>query len=346
MLNEMKAACIAEIGSIKIIKTEIPQIGPGEALIRIKYAGICGTDIHLLAGEHATATYPLVPGHECVAELIEMNDESRKDLKAGDIVVPQPYSSCGVCDPCLTGMDNVCANLQIAGVHQDGVFAEYAKVSSRKLFKVPNDIDLKLAVLTEPLAVAVHDVKRSSLQVRDKALIIGGGPIGVLIAMVAELAGAGEVIISEVSQYRIDFAEKLGYKTLNPASENFNAQMDKITKGKGFDVVYEVSGSKTGIATMTDFVKIGGEVVLVGISPVPYPVNTTAIFSKQLTLTGVRLHSQVNFGAALEILESGKMNDQLNQLVSKVYDFNDVAEAFHYCNTNKDYFKILLKITD
>lgn len=342
----MKAACIKEIGSIDMIETEIPEIASNEALIKVKYAGICGTDIHLVAGEHATAAYPLIPGHECVAEIVALGDDSRPDLKVGDLVVPQPYSSCGVCDPCLTGMDNVCSDLSIVGVHQDGVFAEYAKVLSRKLFKIPSNIDLKLAALTEPLAVAVHDVKMSSLKVGDKVLVMGAGPIGVLIAMVAKLAGAGEVIISEVSQYRIDFATNLGLKTLNPMSEDFKSEVSLITKGKGFDVVFEVSGSKAGIATMTDYVKIGGEVIVVGISAEAFPVNTTAIFSKQLRLTGVRLHSQVNFRAAVEIMESGKLNDQLNQLISRIYDLDDVSEAFKYCNTNKDYFKVLFKIAE
>jgi len=339
----MKAAYYPEKNSIDLVELEIPKAGKGEALIKVKYGGICGSDLHVYHGAHPTATFPVIPGHEFVGELVELGEDACTDAKPGEIVVAQPFSSCGVCEACITGNDNVCQSLKLLGAHMDGCFAEYVTIPARKMYRLPNSIDLKLAALAEPLAVAVHDVRRSGLKVGQNTLIIGGGPIGIFIAMVAQLAGA-QVYISEVSDFRLDFAEKMGYKTLNPLSPDFDQTVAEITKGKGFDVVFEVSGSKAGIASVTKLVKISGTVMVVGMAADKYPMDTTAVFLKQVNLQGVRIHSQEAFAAAVDILVGGKLNDQLSRLISKTYPLNDVKEAYDYVLSNTDYFKVLLEV--
>ena len=339
----MKAAYYAKKQSIELADLDLPKIKKGEALIKVRYAGICGSDLHVYHGAHPTAKFPVIPGHEFVGELVELGEDACSDIKPGEIVVAQPFASCGVCEACITGNDNVCKELKLLGAHADGCFAEYVTVQAKKMYRIPKGVDLKLAALTEPLAVAVHDIRRSGLKVGQTALIIGGGPIGIFIAMVAQLAGA-QVYISEVNEFRLDFAKKMGYGTLNPMDQGFHQNVAEITKGKGFDVVYEVSGSKAGMASTTELVKVSGTILVVGMATDKYPVDTMAVFMKQLNLQGVRIHSQEAFAAAVDILASGKLNSQLTQLISKTYQLDDVKSAYDYVLANTDYFKILLEV--
>jgi 2-desacetyl-2-hydroxyethyl bacteriochlorophyllide A dehydrogenase len=339
----MKAAYYSEKQNIKLVDIDLPKPRKDEALIRVKYAGICGSDLHVYHGAHPTAKFPVIPGHEFVGELVELGEDVVSDIKSGEIVVAQPFSSCGICEACITGNDNVCRDLKLLGAHKNGCFAEYVTVPAKKIYRIPEGVDLKLAALTEPLAVAVHDVRRSGLKVGQTALIIGGGPIGIFIAMVAQLAGA-QVYISEVSDFRLEFAKSMGYETLNPLNKDFKNKIAEVTKGKGFDVVYEVSGSKAGIASTTELVKVSGTILIVGMAGDKYPVDTMAVFLKQLNLQGVRIHSQEAFAAAVDILAGGKLNGQMEKLISKIYKIDDVESAYDYVLANTDYFKILLEV--
>ncbi|MDR1043245.1 MAG: alcohol dehydrogenase catalytic domain-containing protein [Clostridiales Family XIII bacterium] len=321
----------------------MPEPAPGEALIRVLYGGICGSDMHVYAGKHPTAVFPVVPGHEFVGELVSVNGAMKTGIELGGLVVAQPYTSCGACEACVSGNDNVCVELRLLGAHRNGCFAEYVTVSANKVYSIPDTIDPKLAVLAEPLAVAVHDVRRSGLKVGQRVLIIGGGVIGLFIAMVAELAG-GVVTIAEISEFRRAFAEGLGFVTLDPLDPNYAEDAKNAAQGGGFDVVFEVSGSKSGIRSMTDLVKISGTVMIVGMSGEAFPVDTTSLFLKQADMRGVRIHSQASFAAAVDLLMGGNLNDKLVKMVSGIYPIARIGEAYEYMGGHSDFFKLLLKI--
>ncbi|WNX85491.1 alcohol dehydrogenase catalytic domain-containing protein [Agathobaculum sp. NTUH-O15-33] len=340
----MKAAVISAKDSIHLQQAPIPEIGDGEALIRLRYCGICGSDLHVLHGQHPTARFPVVPGHEFVGELIEARGMGAEQFAPGDMVVAQPFFSCGNCEPCAQGHDNVCRDLHFMGAHCDGAFAEYVKVLTRKMYKIPKELNLRLAALAEPVAVAVHDVRRSGLQVGQTALIIGGGPIGMLIAMVARASGARRVVISEINAFRRGFAERHGFDTLNPLDADFAAQIGALTEGKGFDVSFEVSGSRPGIAAAVEHTTIGGMIMVVGMTKEPYPVDLSAMFSKELRMQGVRIHAQYNFIGAVELLKSGELNEAFASLISKVYPLDQVEEAFAFADVPGDYFKVLVEM--
>lgn len=340
----MKAAVISKKNTIHLQEVDKPILEDGEALLKVKYCGICGSDLHVLHGQHPTAQFPVIPGHEFVGEIVEIKGKAGKGFEIGDMVVAQPFFSCGNCEPCAKGQDNVCENLQFMGVLTDGGFAEYVKVLTRKMYKIPKELDLKVAALAEPIAVAVHDVRRSGLKVGETVLVIGGGPIGMLIAMVARNAGARKIVISEISDGRRKVAKKLNFITVNPLAKNFNETIMELTDGKGFDVCFEVSGSKPGITTAIDVAKIGGTVMVVGMTSESYLVNLSLIFSKELTIQGVRIHSQYNFIGAVKLLESGDLNHEFSTLISKVYALDDVEEAFEFSQVPGDYFKVLVEV--
>ncbi|MCD8357071.1 MAG: alcohol dehydrogenase catalytic domain-containing protein [Clostridia bacterium] len=340
----MKAAVIDKANSIHLQEKAIPQIRDGEALIKVRYCGICGSDLHVLHGQHPTAEFPVVPGHEFVGELVEAKGAGAEDLKPGDMVVAQPFFSCGNCEPCAKGHDNVCRHLKFMGAHCDGGFAEYVRVATRKVYKIPEDMDLKLAALVEPIAVAVHDVRRSGLEVGQSVLIIGGGPIGMLIAMVARQSGACKVVISEINQFRCEFAQNLGFETVNPLDADFAKKMQKLSGGKGFDVTFEVSGSKAGITSAIEYTTIGGMIMVVGMTKEPHAVDLSAMFAKELQMQGVRIHAQYNFIGAIELLKSGEMDEVFASLISKVFPFDEIEQAFDFVQTPGDYFKVLVEM--
>lgn len=343
-MKEMKAGVIEAKNSIQVKTVPMPELKEGEALIKVRYCGICGTDVHVLRGEYGDGNFPIIPGHEFVGELVEAKGAGAELFNPGDMVVAQPFFSCGNCEPCAQGNDNVCRDLHFMGTRVNGGFAEYVKVLTHKMYKIPKDMDLRLAALTEPVAVAVHDVRRSGLAVGQTALMIGGGPIGMLIAMVARHAGARRVIISEISEYRREFAEKLGFTTVNPLDKDFDERISALTEGKGFDVCFEVSGSKPGIAAAVKHCTIGGSVMVVGISQEPHPVDLSAVFAKQLRIQGVRIHAQYNFIGAVELLKSGALDKEFLTLVSEEYPLEKISDAFTRSLTPGDYFKILVRM--
>ena len=237
----MKALVFNKPHEMVVTDMPKPEIGEGEALIAVKYCGICGTDVTVFNGGHATAKYPVIPGHEFVGELVEIKGAGSDMFKIGDRVCAQEVVSCGHCAACARGEDNVCENLQVIGVHTNGGFAEYVRVKANKMYKLPDNVDLKTAAIVEPLAVAVHDVRRSGLQVGETALVVGAGPIGLLVALVARCAGARKVVVSEAMPSRRAFAEKLGFPTVDPLSTDFTARMAELSE-RGFAVSFETGG--------------------------------------------------------------------------------------------------------
>lgn len=342
----MKAAVIHTPEHMEICEVPAPEILDGEALIKVKQIGICGTDVHLLHGHHATATFPLIPGHEFVGELVEVKGKDAGNFTPGDLVVAQEVVSCGHCSACAKGEDNVCQELKIIGVHTAGGFAEYVKVPSKKVCKVPEGIDVELAAMIEPLAVATHDVRMSGLKVGETVLIIGGGPIGMLIAIVARAAGARKIVISEVNDFRRNFAGEMGFTVIDPREEGFDAKLKELSGGEGFDVSFEVAGVRSAITTCVDHTKNTGTVMVIAITSEPYPVDTGKIFAKELTVKGVRIHNFYNFIGAINLLEVPAVAADVRKLISKVFPLEEVNAAFDYAEHGKDCFKVVVKVND
>lgn len=339
----MRAAIMEEWGRISLKETEKPKPENDEALIKVHYAGICGTDIHIFAHEHPTARIPLIMGHEFVGEIAEIGSNT-KGLQNGQKVVVQPYRGCNHCEACLDGRDNICSKLSVFGVHENGCFAEYTKVPIRKIHAIPDQADTRIYSLTEPLAVAVHDVRRSGLKVGQRALVLGGGPIGILIGLVARYAGASEVVISEVNEYRKDFIADLGLTVADPREEGFMGKMNDLTSGKGFDVVFEAAGVESSVAMMTKAVKIGGTIVTIGMPGKMLPFNVMECVMKELDIKGVRIHAQNNFIAAVDILNKGVLNSDLEKIITHEFPMDKIEEAFTFSLKDTKHMKVIIKI--
>ncbi len=237
----MKAAVWYDKDDIRVEEREMPSPRAGEVLIRVRAAGICGTDLMICQGKFPRSRPPLVAGHEFVGEIVTMNDVP-SDLKTGDRVAVNPLISCGRCVACRTGFPHVCEKLRLIGVDVDGAFAEYVSASWEKVYRIPANFSYEIASLTEPTAVAIHVVGRSGLRVGDSAVVLGGGPIGLLIAMMAQIAGASRIIVTEILHDRLRFAQKLAFEVIDSSKHDVSQKIRTMTEGRGVDVVFDAAG--------------------------------------------------------------------------------------------------------
>jgi len=337
----MKAAFY--IGNKNFEVRESSPIAPAEDEVRLNigYCGICGTDMHVYHGAmDARVTTNRVIGHEC-SGVVDAVGENVQGLEVGDPVVVRPLSHCGECPACKKGLIHVCQNLKFLGLDTEGAMQEMWTLPAHTLHKIPTDMRLDYAALIEPTAVACHDVARARIKEGEDVLVIGGGPIGLLIAMVAREAG-GRVVISEVSDCRLETAEKLGFKTLNPLHVDVAEAVYEMTGNKGAEVVFEVSATQPGIDTMTGAAAVRGRIVLVGIVGGRKPeVDLFKFFWRELELLGARVYEAVDYEKAIEMIVSGVIDCET--LITDVRNLEDITEAFQALDGNATAMKSLIK---
>ena len=298
----MKANVLTDWEKLEMQEVPKPELKPDEARIRVLYGGVCGSDVTVFHHRHMTATVPRIMCHEILGVVEEIRSEKPLPYQAGDRVVIHPLGDCGVCDACLAGSFHVCENLRIMGLHMDGGFAEYVAAETKRIFPVPADIPDKVAILTEPLAVGFHACSRAGVVPGDSVLIIGGGPIGILTGVCARYFGAARVVIAEVNRERLELLASLGFETIDSGAADLAAQAMQLTGGKGFERVFEASGSKPGALALSAVTKIRGVAVLVGIPPVPREYRTNQLVLKEIELRGCRVHTLENFRRTLEMI--------------------------------------------
>lgn len=336
----MKASYYVSEGKFDIKDVNAVEPQADEVMLRMAYCGICGTDMHIFHGKmDKRVNPPQVIGHEASA-VVEKVGSAVTRFAPGDRVVVRPLDWCSNCPACEAGHSHICMNLKFMGIDSIGAFQEYWTVKERTLYKVPANLSLKEAALIEPVAVACHDVRTSELKTGEFALVMGGGPIGLLIAMVAKAAGA-RVMVSEINQYRLDFAKNCGFETVNPKEEDIVAKVNAATNGAGADVLFEVTASVPAAEIMTELVRTKGRIVAVGIYSQPVPVNLHKFFWRELRLFGARLYEAEDFDAALEVAASGNM--PLDKIITGVYDLDDIETAFSANTGSATALKTLIK---
>ncbi len=330
---------------LRLEEVEIPVLSEGEALIKVNYIGICGSDLHIYEGLHPFAKPPMVLGHEFYGQLYDINSKDITHLQKGDRVTGHPLTSCGYCEHCMGGRHNLCSQIAIYGVHRDGCQMEYVKIAANRLVKIDSAVDAQVAALTEPLAVAVHDIHRSGLVTGDSVFIIGAGTIGLLLAILAEFSGAGTVVLSDIDPFRINFARELGFTALKPTDPQFDQQLRALADDKGFQRVFEASGTQSGCDLMTRYTRSGGTVVLIGIPNRSFNVDIVSIVLRELDVKGVRIHPFNAFKAAAEIINQNRINHKLIKIISKVYTLEDTEKAFKTLQTDKTIIKALINVS-
>lgn len=299
--------------------------GFGEVLIDVAFCGVCGTDMHVYHGDmDGRVTTHRVIGHEMSGVLAALG-EGVERLQVGQRVVVRPLTHCGDCPACRAGHTHICHKLKFLGLDADGAFQQKWTVPGHTIHVLPDGIDLKLAALIEPLAVACHDVRRSRLVAGETALVIGGGPIGMLIALVARHAGA-DVVIAEISEHRLGVARGLGLATHDPKDGPVDAAIKTRTDGKGADVVFEVSGSRAGVEAMTAAAATRGRIVMVAINNTRPPVDLFQFFWRELEMLGARVYEPADYDQAIALVAANTLD--LAPLITDIRDLEDIEQAF------------------
>ncbi|BCV24602.1 zinc-binding dehydrogenase [Gelria sp. Kuro-4] len=339
-MTKMLAAVYEGPNTVGVKEVEVPRPAPGEALIRVAYAGICGSDMLIYRGGHPRVKPPLIMGHEFAGTIVDVNTTGT-DLKPGDQVVVEPLLSCGRCEACRTGNYHVCQTLGLLGIDRDGGFAEYVTAAVDKIYKVPATLSPDVAALVEPVAVAVHAVRRSNVKVGDRVVVLGAGPIGQLVTQVLLAAGAGQVLVSELGEGRRKRVAELGVTTIDPAVCDPVVEVKKATGGTGADVVFEVVGAAPTTAQVVAMAKVRGEVVFVGIGARPLPLDLQNVSFKEQNLVGTRVYSFRDYEIALGLLATGKIRPEL--VVTHRLPLTEVQYGFDLMAEGDAALKILLK---
>ncbi|MCD6509075.1 MAG: zinc-binding alcohol dehydrogenase family protein [Thermoprotei archaeon] len=322
----MRAVLLHGPYDIRVEDVDKPSPSRGEVVIRVKAAGICGTDLHSYRGKHPFLRPPRIPGHEFSGYVAEIG-EGVTGIEVGERVVVEPLISCGRCDACIRGEYNVCRNLKVLGVHVDGAFAEYVKVPAEKVYRLPKGVSYEDGALIEPLAVAVHVTRRGKIGLGDSIAILGSGPIGLLIAQVARCAGARRIIMTDVLGYRLRLAERLGADvTINAKDEDPVRRILEETNNMGVDVAIEAAGAPPTPAQALRVTKPHGRVVIIGFFEMPsVQLNILDIVAKELHVYGSRVYWH-DFATAIELLSEDKID--VRSLVTHKYRLEEAKEAF------------------
>lgn len=321
----MPAATYIGNSTINIVESSQRPPAPGEVQIDVAFTGICGTDLHILHGNmDSRVTFPAIIGHEMSGRISALG-EGVSGWNLGDPVTVMPLDWCGDCPACAAGHQHICQNLNFIGIDSAGSLQKQWNVSENVLVRLPDSLRLDHAALVEPVAVSVHDVRRAEVQPGDKAVVIGGGPIGVLIATTARHAGA-EVVVLELDGDRRAMIQELGFEVLDPQTQDQVEWVNTWTGGAGADVVFEVSGAAAAVLGATALAKVRGRLVIVAIHPQPRPVDLQRVFWRELTIVGARVYERRDFETAVELLAAGVI--PADQMITGTVPLERTADAF------------------
>ncbi|MBQ6470976.1 MAG: alcohol dehydrogenase catalytic domain-containing protein [Victivallales bacterium] len=341
--SPMNAAQYIEANHFEIRHIPTPPLRDDYLRIRVAYCGICGTDLHIFQGKmDARVHAPQAVGHE-ISGWIEACGNAVSGWKTGEKVTVRPLDNDGTCNTCKAGFTHICEHLKFLGIETPGGFAEFWDVPARLVHRLPAGISMQKAALVEPLAVACHDVGRAGVKPGQLVLISGGGPIGMLNALVARHAG-GQVLVSEVNETRLALARMMGFECVNPLKQDVVALVRQRTGGSGADVVMEVSGSAAGAKLMTELVRPRGTIVIVAIFAAPVAVDLHKFFWKEIRMVGARVYESKDFDKAIQLVDSGEIN--LDKMISKVFPMEDIQQAFDYLSQTPDALKVLIQCNE
>ena len=337
----MKSVYINAPGQVQIRETAMPVRKEGEALLKLLYGGICGSDLGSYRGTFAYFSYPRIPGHEFSAEIVEI-DENEYGLKKGMIVTCNPYFNCGSCYSCSRGIVNACMDNQTMGCQRDGAFCQYITMPLDRIYD-GKGLSPKVLAAIEPFCISYHGVQRAGIQKGDKVLVVGAGTIGVLAAIAAKELG-GEVYLCDVAQQKLQYAmDTFGFAgaILNDSPERLQKAVEEITgsvtvgglpAGYGFDVCIEAVGLPETFQNCIDAAAFGGKVVLIGIGKKNLDFNFTMIQKKELNIFGSRNARKKDFTDLIDLVKESKVD--LEKIITNIYPLDEIGTALEDFHQN------------
>lgn len=335
----MDVVFIKKPGEIELLDMPEPAVKDGEALLKIKYCGICGSDIATYTGNQPFASYPRIPGHEFSAEIVDIEDNDL-GLKAGMIVTANPYFNCGHCYPCSKGKVNCCESNETMGVQRDGSFAEYITMPIERIVN-GRGLSAQTLALIEPFSIGYHAINRGNIKNKDNVLVIGAGPIGIFAMLSAKLAGA-KVTIVDMLKERLDLAKSMGADNIvNVSQKTLAKEVEKLTNGNGMDVCVEAVGHANTFLQCIENAAFGGKIILIGNGKTETKFNHSILLKKELDVYGSR-NSLYDFKPLIDKVKTNNLD--IEKIITHIYAKEDVLQAFKELNNNDGSMaKVLIK---
>ena len=325
----MKQAIMTNPGNIEFRDVEAPvELASNEILLKIQRIGVCGSDIHVFHGEHPATPYPVVQGHEYSAT-IEAVGEGVKSAKVGQRATARPQLVCGKCGPCLRGQYNACQELKVQGFQAPGVAQEYFVVTEDRLVVFPDSMSFEHGAMIEPAAVGAHSTGRSSGLTGKNVVVSGAGTIGNLVAQFAKVRGAKKVLITDISDFKLNKARECGIEdTLNIMNTPFSEGVQAAFGSEGYQVGFEAAGVQNSLDVLIAHVEKGGEVIILGVFAKNPTVNMYFVGEHELNLYGSMMYRHEDYQEAVQLISEGKII--LDPLVSKHFPFEQYLEAYNF----------------
>ena len=334
MEESMLQQVMAKPGEIVYQEVPIPEIGSDQVLIRIRRIGICGSDIHVYHGTHPFTSYPITQGHEASGEIVKTGS-AVKDFCIGQKVTIEPQLFCGECYPCTHGKYNLCEKLKVFGFQTTGVGSEYFAVDASKVDLLPENMSFDEGAMLEPLAVTVHAAKRFSELEGAKVAILGAGPIGILLAQTCKALGAAKILITDISDYRLELAREVGADfAVNTGKKDFGQALKDAFGSDRADVIYECAGTDITMDQAIQNARKGSTIILVAVFGKPAVVDLAVLNDHELDLNTTMMYQHEDFLQAIQLVEEKKVC--LEPLMSRHFPFQEFKKAYEYIDENRE----------
>ncbi len=332
-------------GEIVFEEVPVPEVKAGEVLIKIMNIGVCGSDIHVYHGEHPFTSYPVTQGHEVSGEIVELGSDV-KDFYVGQKVTIEPQVYCGKCHPCRHGKYNLCEELKVMGFQTTGTASEYFAVTASKVTPIPQEMSFEEGAMIEPLAVAVHGVKQVGDVTGMNIVVIGAGPIGNLVAQTAKGMGAAKVMITDISNLRLEKAKECGIDVcVNTREKDFGEAMIEAFGPDKADVIYDCAGNNITMGQAIKYARKGSIIVLVAVFAGMATVDLAVANDHELDIKSTMMYRHDDYVDGIRLVNEGKV--LLKPLISKTFAFKEYLKAYEYIDANRETtMKVIINVQE
>ncbi|MFV0528458.1 MAG: zinc-binding dehydrogenase [Lachnospiraceae bacterium] len=330
-------------GVIEFREVPVPEVGTDQVLIEIKKIGICGSDIHVYHGAHPFTSYPVTQGHEVSGEIVQLG-ASVTGFTKGQKVTIQPQVVCNTCYPCRHGKYNLCENLKVMGFQTTGVASQYFAVDAAKVTPLPEAMSYDEGAMIEPLAVAVHAVKQAGDVKGLSIVVLGAGPIGNLVAQAAKGMGAARVMVTDISDFRLEKARECGADyCVNTKNEDLGEAILEAFGPDKADLIYDCAGNNSTMGQAITHARKGSIIILVAVFSGMATIDLAVANDHELDIKSTMMYRNEDYIDAIALVNEKKV--RLQPLISQTFAFQEYLEAYQYIEANRETsMKVLIDV--